>query len=76
MFWEIEQGSFTPQKPSTTSMISIDENSKLQALLRNESVKQICVNDSEDIENFSEDMFKAVAALLESKFSEKSNFEK
>lgn len=76
MFWEIEQGSFTPQKPSTTSMISIDENSKLQALLRNESVKQICVNDSEDIENFSEDMFKGVVTLLESKFNRKSNFEK
>lgn len=76
MFWEIESGTFYPQDPSVTSMLYVNQTDKISSVLNSNKVKMYCINDSESIDSISDTLYNRIQSLMNSKYSNKSQFEK
>lgn len=74
-YWQIESGDFYPQSVKLGKHYTLTDYDKIIDDIKNSHQKEICINDDAGIEDYEVKMSNIIKAL-QSKFPEKSNFEK
>ncbi len=75
-YWQIATGNFVPMSPKIGWMFDAGRDTdRIVDIVRNQSMKMICINDSEKIENFDQIRGRIVEAM-DGILKEKSSFEK
>ena len=75
-YWQIAKGEFVPLSPKVGKLFDVNRDiDRITDVIRNRSMKMICINDSEEVEDFDGTQKRLVEAF-ESVLPEKCSFEK